>query len=74
MGSVHLAAPRGRVTGGKVALHQGLAVAFVGRVKAAASRAPRCCANCAGSLEFGAVLSDNLAYCSVECSLGRRPV
>jgi hypothetical protein len=36
-------------------------------------RTTRCCANCAGSLEHGAVLSGGQAYCSLECSLWGRP-
>jgi hypothetical protein len=32
------------------------------------------CANCAGPIEFGAVIRGREAYCSVECSLeGDRP-
>jgi hypothetical protein len=59
----------------RAALRQGLAVVPLARqsLRLAPVRSSHCCAHCAASLEFGAVLHAGLAYCSYECSLGSRP-
>lgn len=65
---------RAREITGRSALRQGLEVlpSSAQPLRPATGRT-RYCANCAGSVEFGAVLRGNLAYCSVECSLHGRP-
>jgi hypothetical protein len=79
MGSIHPLVGNGRGQAmERAAVRRGLAVVgSSGRALRLASnplvRVNRCCANCAGSLEHGAVLSAGQAYCSLECSLWSRP-
>jgi hypothetical protein len=73
MASIHPIG-RPRLITERSALRQGLAVApSSGQPLRLATSRTRYCANCAGSVEFGAVLLGNLAFCSVECSLEGRP-
>ena len=77
MESIHERIERDLQTAQRVGLQQRLAVVPVpGRPLRVApdqpARGSRCCANCAGSVELGAVLIGSLAYCSIECSLDGR--
>ena len=72
MGSIHQRIEREMELAQRVALRQRLAIALPDQPRRVAPTRPRYCANCAESLEFGAVLSGGRAYCSVECSLGSR--
>jgi hypothetical protein len=77
MGSIHPHVERGRETAERAALRLGLLVtSSPGQpLRPALNRSAhptRCCATCAGSVEFGAVLSGGEVYCSVECSVGDR--
>jgi hypothetical protein len=67
--------PASRLRGGKErsALRRGIAMVPVRPLRVlpgAAAGAAAYCASCARPIEFGAVIRDLEAYCSVECSLG----
>jgi len=68
--------PAGKLWGNpeRIALRRGLA--RTGgcrpsiRLLAAGPETPTYCAACAGSIDFGPVWRGEVAFCSVECSLG----